>query len=288
MPIYKCTILFNSGVQGWSESYYNDAANHAQAYVRADDLAQFRLRLCGTNIDVPFIRVSDITIRGDVSPPGQKGLTTTVGNPGFRYIKPITLTEPADVSWTAVIFNLSKDAINIGRVFARGLPDGFITSDRVFNPDTNWDKGFVAMAKFFKDTANGFVVLRKPKQNPANTANIISATAVLGTNLNVSHTQNIAFAAGQLVRVTGMQTTTGQRFSGNFSVSSASAGSVFLVKQFPDPQPIFVNNKGKIQQATPSEVQGITMSYEFQSCSRRSGRPFGSLVGRRKRVSTLK
>lgn len=287
MAIYKVTFFFRSGVVGWTENYYTEQGTHVQAALQARNLAVPRMRLCGVGVDMPYIRISDIQIRGDAFDDGDPGYTTTVGKPGALLVKSVTDPERADVGNVAAIFNISLQNVTVGRVFARGLPDAFNVNDRVFDPDVNWDKAFNVFQKAFTGPNGGWCVLRKSKSTPANTGNIFALVAVLGANLSITHTQNVTFVPGTIIAVRGVKTIDGKRFSGNFPVVTSNAGVTTIYKTFADPQPVFTLNKGTVQSATPGTLNTLFISYSRLTTTRKAGRPFGAPVGRRKKVPIL-
>ena len=287
MSIYKCKMFFRSGIVGWTENYYTDQGSHAQAALSVRKLAVKRIMLCGVGIDLPFIRISDISIRGDSFDDGDPGYTTTAGKPGFLWVKSVTDPEKADVAGVAALFTISAQNVAVGRIYARGLPDDFDVADRIFAPDINWDKAFTAFSKEFSSAAGNYVVIRKLKSTPANTGTIQALQAVLGANLVVLHSTNVTFSAGQLVAIRGCKTTDGKRFSGNFVVVTSTPGNTHVYKTFADPQPVFSLNKGTIQSATPGVLNQLNISYARLTTTRKAGRPFGVPVGRRRRVPTL-
>lgn len=287
MAIFKVTFFFRSGVVGWSENYYTEQGTHAQVAIHARNLAIARMRLCGVGIDLPFLRISDLQIRGDSFDDGEPGYTTSPAHAGFNLVKSVADPERADVGNVATIFTISSQNVAVGRIFARGLPDDFNINDRVFNPDSNWDKAFIGFQKTFSNAQSGWCVLRKSKSTPGNTGSLFAALAVLGSNLSIVHTANVTFVPGTIVALRGMRTHTGQRFSGNFSVVTSNAGTTTVYKTFSDPQPLFTLNKGTIQSATPGTLNGLNISYGRLTTTRKSGRPFGVPLGRRKRVPTL-
>lgn len=287
MGLYKCTFFFRSGIVGWTESYITEQGSHLAANNVARKLAVKRMILCGSGIDLPFIRVSDLAIRGDAFDGGQPGYTTTINKDGFLFVKPKATGETADVGGVATIFTISSQNVTVGRIYARGLPDGFDINDRIFNPDNNWDTAFDAFAAEFASAAGNWVVLRKSKSTPANTDRVIAALAVLGSNLSIIHTTTVAFVPGETVAIRGMKTVDGKRFSGNFIVISSAAGTTTVYKTFADPQPVFTLAKGTIQSATPGTLGTLRISYSRLTTTRKAGRPFGVPVGRRRRVATL-
>lgn len=287
MPKYKVTYFFNSGVCGWSESYCNDAPNDQAALVAADSLAKIRMVLCGSDIDMPYIRVSNMDIRGDAILGPGKGYTTEVGKAGLTYIRPAYPTLKADVAWTAVQFKFSKDDIVVGRTYARGMPDDFFTSDRVFVPRLNWINAFTKFSQDIANPANGWCVYRKPKSTPTNTFKIKTATAVAGADLTITVPAGFTTAAPAPVRISGLKSDLGT-LNGTFNMIAHVGNTLTIEKVFNDPVPTFVAGSGKIQSATPAPLSSLAVDWMRNATTRKAGRPFGAPVGRRKKATQLR
>jgi len=288
MPLFKCTFFFVSGVTGWSESYYNLNGLAPTALLKARALAQRRIALCGEEIDLPYIRVSDVTIRGDSITDGLPGFCTTASKKNLIQVKIATPGEGADVAWTAAVFTIGKAGVTYGRVFARGMADFLFTNDRVFSPTQGWIAEFKRFQKEFGDPTNGWIVTRKPKSLATNTFQILSANAVFGTDLALTVAPGgFAGALGQPVAIRGLKTIDGKTFTANAAITTI-AGNVYSVsRQFTGPQPTFLNNSGTIQLNIPVIFDNLDINYSQLATSRHAGRPFGLLVGRRKKAKLL-
>jgi hypothetical protein len=277
----------NSGVAGWSESYYCEQPNPQIMSITANSLAKFRMRLCGEGINMPYVRISDLAVRGDAVldsfPPMSTGVSGKIPE-GYSLIKP-AVNSPADVAWTSVIVQLSAANIAVGRIFMRGVNDEFFTNDKIFNPDPGWIVSFKAFQKELFNAANGWGVIRAPASTPANTFRIGGAAAVLATNLSMTCAPGFTVAPGLPVKIRGLKSNQGI-FSGTFFAQTFAAGTLTINKQFDNPQPVFTPNTGTVMVAVPSFVQGLLAFYR-SATSRHTGRPFGAPVGRRKKVVRL-
>lgn len=287
MPTWKVTYFMNSGVAGWSESYYCEQPNQQTMSVAANSLGKFRMRLCGEGINLPYVRISDIAVRGDAVLDSFPPMSTGEGGivpPGYSFIKP-AVNSPADVAWTSVIVQLSSNNLSVGRIFMRGVNDEFFLNDKIFRPDLMWITSFKAYQKEINNAANGWGVIRAPASTPANTFRIGSAVAVLGSNLSLTTGAGFTVAPGQPVKIRGLKSDQGI-FSGTFFAQTFAAGILTINKTFSNPQPIFENNKGTVMIAVPGFTQSLLPFYR-SATTRHTGRPFGAPVGRRKKVVRL-
>lgn len=285
--IFKVTFFFNSGVSGWTENLYSNLGNGEGALISARLIAKERMLLCGTGVDMPYIRVSDITVRGDVQLNESAGYTTRSSGPlgGMIRIIPIEQT-PADVSWTSSIVSLSKDNVVRGRIFMRGLPDVFFSNARRFVPSNAWIAGFDDWAATFRAGGGMWGVVRKAQSTPANTFGIASATSVLGGNLTLVMRPGFAAAAGQVVAIRGLKSDLGT-LSGNLEVISWVPPTLVVAKTFGLFQPVFKPLTGTAQVIVPAFLGDCVASWG-QGTERKAGRPFGSPVGRRKKPLLLR
>jgi len=288
MAIYKVTFAFVNGVTGWSENYYTDSGTPAAAVGVARQLAMKRIALCGDGVAIPHIRVSDITIRGDALIDQLPGFHAGVGGPvNLVQIKNATPGEFADVSWTAALVSYSANNVIWARTFMRGIADFLFVGDRIFIPTQDWKKFFGFFDKEFSNPANGWGWTRKAKQTPTNTKKIKSATAVANTDTVVRVEAGFTGIVGQTAVITGLKSDRGT-LNGQFLIVDVTGADVTIAKQFATNSiPIFKANTGKIRVLVEQFVTPLSASWSPQATSRRAGRPFGSPVGRRKRVLLL-
>jgi len=288
MAIFKVTFVFVNGVTGWSENYYSDAGTPAAAMGVARALAQKRIALCGDGVSLPHIRVSDVTIRGDAIIDQQPGFYAGAGGPAsLIQVKNATPGEFADVSWTAALVSYSTNNVVWARTFMRGIADILFVADRVFVPTFDWKKFFIQFDKEFSNPGNGWGWTRSAKQTPANTWKIKTASALANTDTVVRVAAGFPGIVGQTAVITGLKSDRGT-LNGRFLIVDVTGADVTIAKQFATGFiPIFKSNTGKIRVLTEQFVTPLSASWSPQATARRAGRPFGSPVGRRKKVVLL-
>lgn len=288
MSVFKVTFAFNSGITGWSENYYTEAGTPNAAIGVSRALAIVRIKLCGEGVNLPHIRVSELSVRGDSIIDQQPGFTTVTGGFGsLIQVKPASLALPADVSWTAVLVSFTKANYVIGRVYMRGVADEFFTNDRVFAPTQAWKKAFADYAAELANPAEGWGFYRSAPSVPGNTFAIRGAAAAANTDIVLDVAPGFPAIAGDIVRVTGLKSNLGT-LRGNFAVTNVAGNFYTLAKQFPAASlPIFTSNTGKIRIYAPNFVFTPAASFSYFATERKAGRPFGSPVGRRKKAKLL-
>lgn len=288
MPRYKVTYFFNSKVNGWTESYYCEQPNDIAACAAARKLAVQRIQLCGTQVDLAKIRVSDQAIRGDSISDGGGGYTTgtSVTSPEFTISKSYPAGERVDVAWNALLVTISKDNVGLGRVFMRGIADSQFVGSRAFIPAIDWKRQWARFSQLYANPLEGWGLLRKPKSTAANTFKIISALSLNGTDIAIKMDAGFACAVGTMVCIRGLKSDQGT-LSATLRCTSSTTPIFGFAKQFNNPQPNFLPNTGTAQVATPTFVTGLDMTYDLPT-SRRSGRPFGAQVGRRSKGLQLR
>jgi hypothetical protein len=151
MPIFKCVWLFQSGDQpaGWSEVFYTDATDIAQAQKRMNSIQTLRCQILDPKNTLSSLRIS--TVQGAVMPPfirNQRAaqLFELNSKGGAREITP-----GSDLVWTGAMVRFFNDDQTIFRnITFRGVPDEFFSSDTPALANA-------AMVKFASAFATGLV-----------------------------------------------------------------------------------------------------------------------------------
>lgn len=285
---FKVTFFFTSGTTGWSESYYSSSATAFAAMGAARVLATSRIKLCGDDIDLTHIRVSDITIKGDAVFDGKPGFTTKkVPYRGLIFVQPADPGLAADVAWTSAIFTYSNANVSVGRTFARGLPDQYFQNDRIFIPETPWRVAFNVFATDIKQPANGWCFPRKPKSTPANTAFVVGATIDTVGDVQFKINPLVLSPLGAKIALRNFKTNMGT-LSGVYEVIFNDLTNIRLKTRIQNNLAVWDGRSGTFQNADTSLIGSLDATFAREATSRRAGRPFDALVGRRKRRAVLR
>jgi len=116
MPYYKCTMLFECGKNGWSESWYHqdEGPRDAEGFLR--NLCQDRRALLGTGAFIIAYRISNVTNDRDA---------LLVPYDGFA-LNPGAAAGVADSSWQAFLIRTEASSAHRKSWFTRGQPDAWI------------------------------------------------------------------------------------------------------------------------------------------------------------------
>lgn len=204
MGLYKATFFFEHGKYGWSESFFTLQGDNALRTVlnSAFHLAQNRVRLLATDVQLTFIRVSDESKDRDslVSPiglfgPGKRPIATIVelkdiSRTTTPEIKNPTVSSNAfycDESYTGLMVRLDTDSGQRRMLILRGIPD-VVTMERLRYEKLDW----------YVDHVNAFLQALLPPNGPwvinarthAAGNNKVKITGMQGTHPIVIETAN--------------------------------------------------------------------------------------------------
>jgi hypothetical protein len=289
------SIFFNdlNCSQGWSETHYLVSTQSLTAALPlAVTMAEARSMMLGDGILVKYIRVSDANVKGDsqVTP----GLPPASKNPIY-YNKALstgdvvegsgrTLTGISDVPYTALNIRMEMSTTSRKTLYLRGLPDNLDTDGQLLT-DATWLKAFNAWTKIMMSGTWGARVLNTdPVANPAKP--ITGITNVVGPPASITITcPNHGYTVGQSIRISGVKylpapAAASTPINGIWQVGSVPDANTFTLSGFSGSVQYFFGGSAR---ARTYNVLAYTNVQQITLCSRRAGRPFGSLRGRRKR-----
>lgn len=284
MP-FRVTWTFRQKHHGWSETLYTPgAANYAAALEKAELYAIRRLELCGGGPEIPRIRVSDSAIQGDSLISDKYYYTDITARPDRGILVKVDENQGlSDEPWTAAVVSLKSAETVVGRIFMRGLPDQYFSGAEGFSPPQDW------MLKFKKWAAllvtDGWGPLVKPKGAKIDFFPITAITALQGQPLLVT-APGLLIPPGALISINGATFTNGTRLSGTFGVTPGALGT-FTLDYVAKTSSIHNPNTGKARSVVPFVPPTVT-AHVGQSTTRKSGRPFGSQVGWRKKAPAFR
>lgn len=111
MATYQLTTVFNQGRAGWSETWYCQASNHEQAITKLRGVLPRRQNLLGGGASIEYIRVSDVTIKGDSQVQQLQNWSVSTSPMG------------ADEPWDGVYVRCEAGPLYRRQMFLRGIPD---------------------------------------------------------------------------------------------------------------------------------------------------------------------
>lgn len=124
----QATVFFRAVDRsvGWTERYFLSALTYDAALIVANEIAVARAALMRNDVEIPYIRVSDIGIRGDA----------VVASPSIEgTFQPETTLDPLQLStepWSALNLRLEAGPLYRGRKFLHGIPQSVVQGKRIF------------------------------------------------------------------------------------------------------------------------------------------------------------
>lgn len=287
MPqLFKTTWMVDYGKGGFSFSHWiNSDAGYSGVGKLAEKVAQNYLNMCGDDVEINYVRVSDEKIKGDSfivqknfsNRPAGGGTTKTAGAAYF----PAVGGNP-DYWNTCALVRLGASASMYGRQYIRGIPDGVVLPPDREIRDAKWAG---ALGQFIKGLcADGWGMYCIPRGPDLRQEinNIAAAGGITTVTTKGVHGIN----AGSKVRISGFISSDNSVVNGIYKAIAGTGDHTVAL----DPRgnnPIVngrVLNWGFIwsldKQFAAYTVDNCTF---IRVSSRRAGRPFDVLVGRRKR-----
>jgi len=259
MAFYRCQAFYQSGITGWSETYFTTQNTSQLALNALNSLMPSRMSLSTPDVSCQYQRVSDEALFRDsnVSENVYTGTYSTGGT--------------SDPTFVALLFRLSASDYYRRSLFLRGVPDNLIVA-QLFQPGGTWVNNY----RQFQAALIGSWQIRaflRLATTPLNGL-LISNTGLVTT------LQNHGIAVGNTVRFRRVITT--PRTTGDHLVIAVPSPTTFQLQQWKPA--VTYANPFIVQQSIIQGAQ-ITQAIWERLVSRKTGRPFDLPRGRR-RVGT--
>ena len=267
MPVIRATFFFkDSNNAGWSETFYNTAANLTLALDLAKLLLPNRVSLLGSGSKLVSLRVSDDLIkrdsqiypvpigdqsplRGNVSEHASNDLVVRLegGTPPFRTRRTLAL---------------------------RGIPTLITGNAGVFRGDPGWDLSFFAYAANLK--RDGWAIKYRDKTVPifalsSAVQDVVTSIVTVGTS--VAH----GYAAGDLVLISGVSGAV--ELNGLWVILATPTALTFTLAMSALMRPFILSGRCNKNNYALSVINNVLI---IRSNTHKAGRPFDTLVGRRR------
>jgi len=287
---------------GWSETRFlqTPGIDLAQAIIKARTYAGIRQQLLATGIKIAYIRVSnDNTFRdsqivpglpamigaptgplatviaaGQAGPQGAGGGNVVPDNPFFA-------SNPADFDWTAVLVRGEGPSPYTQRsmFWLSGVPDALTWNYQAGITDPVWVSLFNLWVTELK--ANWAF----PAQVPISSQTQISIQNITQTGSPAIVTvtaANHGFSSGNLIRIAGVKTiqNLGRLVNGSWQIQTLDNNNFTLVAG--NLLPTFQYGSGGVCTLKIRQLVNFANVIQRRMGSRRRGRPFGLLFGRRR------
>jgi len=278
--LFKATLLINanSGIAcGWSESYYREGVSQVTAEAKAKELMSYRRGALCEQFDIAGVRVTKITA-------GEPNLSAVLPPPDP---KKGVFTGPADYPNTAALYRM-LGGIHSNSRDHRGFPDAFFEAPSATGKMVLTGGGQSALTTWINHlVANAWGWLRYPGPGDPAPENfsVVNLTADAGTGYIKA---NGTVPAGWLTTarpllLSGFQGELGSTLNGLWSTKSSSSNTGYVLLKATAPTGVLsAYPPGTAKVSRPDFIfQPFTSGSYIRVSSRKTGRPFDLLRGRR-------
>lgn len=282
MPTFKVTFAERWRQNGCSFSLFQTGGTYQTVEDLAVKLAKKVLVTLGAGVEIPYIRVSDESLRGDAevfdvglynAAKGSTNLTPT----GNQSVVTASAAAPNDPI-SCIMLTLTAATRAKGRIFLRWYPDP-VAENGLWAPTNSVGDAMQDFIKTLVDDKWGFMAI-----TPGAVRYPITKIEAVGTSTDrltvtaAGHT----FVPGDSVRIGKVQGTNASLVNRQWKVGAVAGATFTLANSLPAHTGGFAYNVGGEAWKTTKIFQQIAeVAIRGDIKGRRPGRPFGSLVGRR-------
>lgn len=273
---FRVTSFFESGRQGWSETFWvqADSVSSVEAIARAQ--APLRMKLCGYGVKMTYLRISDEAIRGDSTVVLTNWTTSDEVNPAHGEVQKVTpaVKEFVDVAWNGLLIRHESGPDTRRLWCMRGVPDDLIIGPEGPKDAKPWADAFGLWKDLLITNKWGFMAINKnPGTNPTK---LITDVVKVGNFVNVIIPAH-GFLEGEKIRISGAKADNPKAINGVWQVSIHDANTVILKGNKTDPGYL----RDGAARAQRMAFAPITATFVRRQAKRNPGRPFDQLPGRR-------
>ena len=271
MAIFKATMIFNAGRQGWTESFYLTAADYASADPRMIALAAARIPMLGLGASLEAYRLSNEAIFGDaLTVPYSYG--DNGSNAGLA----------RDVANTCALMRVQATDLYRRTVTIRGVPDEWVYYTVADNSMSLKRELLQAMTVFGIALVTNSFQIKSVSKDDADVAlkKLDNATVDPVKGVRIVPLGGNNYANGDVVRISKARGTNMQFVNGTWTVTEAGALDFFIRSYPPNPPGILYLDSGEIRRKRPAYTN-INRASPLRPASRKTGRAFFVPRGRR-------
>lgn len=267
MAMIRFTMWFGYGKNGWSETYFHNAATFSQQL--EDDCNKLlfrRMQLMGNNVEVDYARCSDDLVKRDSFPIDVAN--NAQGNQPWN--------ENSDFGFVAQLAKISSTATLTRQLYIRGIPDIFTIATNGNITDANWVQKFLRMGTELK---NGRWCM-KSVDRTGNPNKPIEAFIKTAGDVVILQITGHGFLDGQKITVGNVRTQVGM--NKQWRIKKVNDDTFSLIGYPLSTVTGVFAGDGYAYKAIYALSPFIDFS-KTRITSHRAGRRFGTPVGRRKR-----
>jgi len=256
MAIIRVVFFFRQELAGWTETWHIDRESLTSALTEADGLRTIRRQLGHPDCHITHVRANF------VSTPNQTLIR--------RYFAPKLTEGGIDTPWQAILLRIETETGTRRMQAIRGVPDSYFLHGELHSSG----ELAIKLASLEATLANfGWKIRSIAKANPVLTVTDVSGDGVVTTS--VAHN----LSPGHKVKFYRTRDTLNRLVSGNFDVIEVPTATTFRIGPWKAGRLV---DEGKVrrQEIVYTDVARLNA---VRAMSRRPGRPFGLLVGRRSR-----
>jgi len=281
--LYKTTWFIKYGDGGFSFSHLIEQDGYDEVKARAETLAHAYLKCCGRAVYLPQIRISRENILGDsvIYPKRFRTIAANDVGEGDHIQVKVAEGDTPDFQNTAILLRLGCNASIRGFQHMRGVPDNLIIMPDGKANFPEWDK---AIAKYFNFLdVDGWGLKAVPK-GPDSRKKIKTVAKQPGTTVMMTTVAAHGFQADNKIHISGVLPKT-SLLNGDHTVDATGNLTEFSLRYSENFDIAGVD----ITKAVVWSKEKVFTRFAAIHChvvrvsSRRAGRPFGQLVGRRKK-----
>jgi hypothetical protein len=269
VPIYRVTFFLQADNRGWTETFASSLGTVPQVSTAALILAAFRAAVLPSNVSIIGARISDIlSFRGSQS----------INDPLFPLAGGLAAATFGNQSNDALGLKMDAAVPAAHRTFLmRNIPPQIVTGN-TYTPTPGWNFLLTQFIGALKLSSQGWAILGRTVQGPRfNDGQQINALGVAGFAANTP----FVIGAGTYVavhRVTGIAPFANRIFK---LASQDLVAKTITLRRW-GPRPMFPGNfTFTVFDYIAAPIVAVTTSFIR---SRKTGRPFGLIRGRRSPV----
>lgn len=265
----KASLFFQASNFGWSENYYRVSTSREDLLTAVGKVLISRSQMLGDGADLVYIRVSDIDVFRDVEIARTEGAGMKHSGIG-----------PSDSPWNGILVRCFAGDQSWRNQIFRGVPDATITFPWDPGAHADWINALTAFTSKLQAQAFGNLTIAQGGLNAPQPINGIVANPAGG--LDLSMPVGFAPVPGETVKITGNKALT-NKLHGPYQVFSINlaTGTMNIRSKSGPVLPGGLIAFGFAQRQTKT-ILPFSSFVPINPSKRKTGRPFGSPVGRSK------